>query len=350
MAKTFGNLWPQLVSWDNLLLAYRKCRRRKRYQPVATNFDFAWEENLFRLQQDLIDGTYVHGPYRHFHISEPKPRKISAAPFPDRIVHHAVVNVLEPIFERRFIHDSYACRKGKGTHQAIDRAQSFLRRYQWSLKTDIVKFFPNIDHALLLGAVGNVISDQRVLGLLNHIVDSGAGVLADEASNSYFPGDDLFSVQRPRGVPIGNLTSQFLANVFLDQLDHVAKEVLRVPGYVRYADDIVVFANSKQELWRLRSLIEAHLATLRLKLHPNKTHVAPTSQGIRFLGFHIRRYDRRPLQSSLRRFVKRCRRQKFQRQHGKMDYRRISASLRCWLAHIGPENAVARDLLRRIRF
>ena len=139
MARTYRNLWPQVVSWNNLVVAYQKCRRRKRYRRQATEFDFAWEANLLRLQHDLASGEYEPGGYRHFYVHEPKRRKISAAPFRDRVVHHAVVNVLEPLYERRFLYDSYACRKGKGTHRAIQRAVYYLRRSTYFLKTDIIR-------------------------------------------------------------------------------------------------------------------------------------------------------------------------------------------------------------------
>ena len=150
MARTYRNLWPRVVSWDNLTAAYQRCRRRKRSNPDSARFDFAWESELLRLQQELRDGSYQPGEYRNFYIHEPKRRKIGAAPFRDRVVHHAVVRVLEPIYERRFIQDSYACRRHKGTHRAIARTQFYLRRHSFYLKTDIVRFFPNVDHAVLL--------------------------------------------------------------------------------------------------------------------------------------------------------------------------------------------------------
>ena len=233
MGKTYRNQWPKVVSWENLLSAYCKCRRRKRYKPQAAAFHFAWERNLQRLQWELVTGAYHPGKYRHFHIREPKRRKISAAPFRDRVVHHAIVRVLEPLFERRFIFDSYACRRGKGTHRALDRAQGYLRRHRYYLKTDIVRFFPNVDHQLLLDLLAHHLRDEHLLSLIGTIVASGIGVLDEEATGDYFPGDDLFAVLRPRGLPIGNLTSQFFANVLLDPIDHFIKEELRVPGYVR---------------------------------------------------------------------------------------------------------------------
>ncbi|MFN5908865.1 MAG: reverse transcriptase domain-containing protein [Planctomyces sp.] len=169
MARSWTGLYPEVCSWQNLLLAYRRCRRRKRYAPDAAEFDYDWESRLLQLQSDLASESWFPGPYRHFHISDPKPRMISAASFSDRVVHHAVVNVLEPIFEPRFVFDSYACRRGKGTHRAIDRAQYYLRRHSWTLKTDIVKFFPNVDHELLMLRLQRSLRDVRLLTLLQRI-------------------------------------------------------------------------------------------------------------------------------------------------------------------------------------
>ena len=164
MARTYRHLWTQVVSWDNLFSAYRKCRRRKRYKSPAVRFDFTWERNLRELQSELQSGAYQPGEYRHFYVYEPKRRKISAAPFRDRVVHHAVVNVLEPICDRRFVYDSYACRKGKGTHRAWLRAQQFMRRFDYYLATDIVRFFPNVDHQVLLALLGRL-SMARMTGV-----------------------------------------------------------------------------------------------------------------------------------------------------------------------------------------
>lgn len=255
MPKRRGNLWPEVVSWQNLLLAYQRCRRRKRFKPDAVRFEFDWESNLIAIQRRLISGAYRPGRYRHFWVREPKRRKISAAPFADRVVHHAVVNVLEPVFEPGFVEDSYACRRGKGTHRAVTRAQQFARRYAYYLKTDVVKFFPNVDHAVLLERLRRRIKDAELLGLVQTIVASGEGILREEASQTFFPGDDLFARLRPTGLPIGNLTSQFFANVLLDALDHYVKERLRIPGYVRYADDLVLFADSKSQLREAESAL-----------------------------------------------------------------------------------------------
>lgn len=352
MAKSFNNLWPQITAWENLLLAYRKCRRRKRYKPPATAFDFNWEENLLRIQRELLDETYSPGEYRHFHITDPKPRKISAAPFRDRVVHHALVNVLEPIFERRFIFDTYACRRKKGTHRAISRAQCFLRRHDWYLKTDIVRFFPTVDHELLFAQLGRTIRDAQTLRLIAVILQSGEGVLTHEAPRCWFPGDDLFAVLRPKGLPIGNLTSQFFANVFLDPVDHYIKETLQVPGYVRYADDLLLFGDSRKQLWQWRDAIRDIFTQKRLRLHRDKTHVCPSRRGVPFLGFRVFRSGRRLKQGGIRRFNRRVRRLRWLKTKGEIECRQITAFIQAWVAHAKQANSIGirRDLWRHVKF
>ncbi len=349
MPRSHKNLWAQLVSWDNLLLAYRRCRRRKRCKPAAARFDFDWEHHLLSIQRDLLDGSYRPGPYRHFQITDPKPRKISAAPFHDRVVHHALVQVLEPIFERGFVFDSYACRVGKGTHRALDRARGYLRRHSHVLKTDVVRFFPNVDHAILADTIGRRIADDRVMGLVAVILDSGAGVLADQATPSFFPGDDLFALARSRGLPIGNLTSQFFANVLLDRVDHAIKERLRVPGYVRYADDLLLFGDDKDALRAWCAAVAEELATLRLRLHPDKTQIRPSTAGVTFLGWRLTGDSMRLSQKAVRRFSRRLKDLAWRRSRGEIGVDRVGASVRAWLAHAahGNSRGIARRLLRK---
>lgn len=352
MAITYRDLWPQIVSWEHLLAAYHRCRRHKRYRTEAARFDFDWESQLVPLQQDLIDETYQPGEYRHFYVLNPKRRKISAAPFRDRIVHHAIVGILEPLYERRFLHDSYACRKGKGTHRALDRAQCYLRRHRYYLKTDIVRFFPNVDHEVLLNLLGRTLRDESLMRLVRKILASGEGVLADEATPSYFPGDDLFSVLRPTGIPIGNLTSQFFANVLLDPIDHFVKEELHIPGYVRYADDLVLFDDDKSRLWHVRQLLSDRLTEFRLRLHRGKTQLRPCEHGLKFLGFKLERSGRRLQQTGIRRFNQRLRSLQREFADGRTHAAAIGRSLQAWLSHVRDANTtgIRRALWRRVRF
>jgi len=229
------NLWPALCSFENLHSAAYQVLRGKRGQVRAGDFFQDLEGELFHLRDALSSGTWRPGPYRTFWISEPKPRLISAAPLRDRVVHHALVNVIEPVFERRFVHHSYACRRGKGTHKALGQFARWGRSSRYILKMDIRKFFPSMDHEILKARIARVIRDPDVLRLSERIID---GSNEQEWVQDYFPGDDLFSpLRRRHGIPIGNLTSQFFANVYLNDLDHFVKERLRVRRYLRYVDD-----------------------------------------------------------------------------------------------------------------
>jgi retron-type reverse transcriptase len=214
LPKTCKHLYPHIWEWDNLLLAYRKARKGKRARVPAATFEFYRESNLIALQKELRHKRYQPGPYHSFYIHELKRRLISAAPFRDRVVHHALCNVIEPIFERRFIHDSYANRKGKGTHRALDRAQQFARRYRYALPCDVRQFFPSIDHQVLRGILGRVVACQDTMALVDKILAIGEGILSPAYDMVYFPGDSLLAATRPRGLPIGNLTSQFWANCY----------------------------------------------------------------------------------------------------------------------------------------
>jgi retron-type reverse transcriptase len=279
-------MFQQLTSWDNLLLAYRKASKGKRGRPDAAIFEYRLEENLLQLQAELRAKTYSPGAYTSFYIHEPKRRLISAAPFRDRVVHHALCNLIEPIFERSFIDDSYANRIGQGTHRALDRCQHFARRYRYVLPCDIEQFFPAIDHAIHRDILARKITDPDVLWLIDQILASGQGVLSETYAMRWFPGDDLWAITRPRGLPIGNLTSQFWANCYLNSFDHFVKRELRCKGYLRYVDDFLLFADDKHTLWQWRAAIIERLATLRLTLH-STTHPRPVTEGISFLGFII---------------------------------------------------------------
>lgn len=280
-------MYDQIYAWDNLLLAYHKASRGKRGHANVAAFEYHIEANLLVLQAELQTKTYQPGAYTSFYIHEPKRRLISAAPFRDRVVHHALCNLIEPIFERSFIFDSYANRVGKGTHKALDRCQEFARRYKYVLQLDLEQFFPSIDHAVLREILARRVHDADVLWLSDQILASGRGVLAQEYAMHWFDGDDLFAALRPRGLPIGNLTSQFWANCLLDPFDHFAKRELQCRGYMRYVDDILLFANDKQTLHTWRAAVVERLARLRLTIHDRAAHVKPVTHGIPFLGFVV---------------------------------------------------------------
>ncbi len=344
-------LFEELCTLENLYHAFRAARRGKRSQPYVAAFEYDLEGNLLGLQQELRSRGYRPGRYQSFHIHEPKRRLISAAPFHDRVVHHALVRVIEPLFERRFVFDSYANRKGKGTHRALDRCTHFLRRYRYVLPLDLVQFFPAIDHAILKETFSRQIPDRDVHWLCQAILDSGRGVLAEEYQMVWFPGDDLLAASRPRGLPIGNLTSQFWANCYLDPLDHFIKRRLQAPGYVRYVDDLLLFSDDPAALWRWRAAIESRLADLRLTLHPGSAHPRPTDEGLPFLGFTVfpdhRRLKRRKAVFARRRLAELWR----EVRTGQAPRSDFEASMRAWLAHAahGDTWGLRRSVLRGLR-
>ncbi|MCG8348302.1 MAG: reverse transcriptase/maturase family protein [Chloroflexales bacterium] len=332
MPKSFTNLFPQIANFENLYVAWESARRGKRRRPDVAAFERHLEPNLLRLERQLLDGGYQPGRYRSFYIREPKRREISAAPFRDRVVHHALVRVIEPIFEARFSNASYACRVGKGTHRAADHAQTLLRRHRYLLKADIAQFFPSIDHRVLDALLSRHIACRPTLELCRRIMASGDGILASEYTLQLFPEDDLFAALRPRGLPIGNLTSQFWANVYLNGIDTLIQRELRLP-HVRYCDDMLIFADAKPTLHAALAALHERAARLRLTLHPVKTRIYAAEEGVEFVGYRLFRDHRRLRRDNVRLFVRRLRRQQRAYRAGRLPADRLHASLQSWIAH-----------------
>ncbi|MDZ4770281.1 MAG: reverse transcriptase/maturase family protein [Chloroflexota bacterium] len=332
--KKYHDLYASIAAFDKLYYAYRKARRNKRYTPAAATFAGNLDRELLALYRALGDRTWYPGGYVHFTVHEPKRRVISAAPFRDRVVHHALISVLEPIYERKFIYDSYANRVGKGTHKALDRCTQYMRRFKYVLQCDIKQFFPSIDHKILKDILAKTIACQPTLDLCAKIIDSGVGVLAGEYTLRYFPGDDLFAANRPRGLPIGNQTSQFWANVYMNELDQFVKHGLRCVGYVRYVDDFLLFADDKVTLHRWREEINTFLQRLRLAIHQQRAQPSPVEQGIPFLGFTVYPTHRRLKRSkgiTYRRHLKTLWRRY---QDGEITRETGRASVMAWIGHV----------------
>lgn len=329
--KRVGNLWTKLISWTNLFAAAQAAMRGKRDRPDVALFALDLENQIAMLARELEAGDYRPGAYRCFRVREPKPRLISAAPFRDRVVHHALIRVLEPIFERRFTLDSFACRKGLGTHRAIQRAHSACQRYPFLLKCDLIKYFPSIDHAILKELLARAVKCQRTLALAGDIIDSSN---PQEPATAYFPGDDLFTPgQRRRGLPLGNQTSQFFANVYLNPLDHFVARVLKPAYYVRYVDDFLLFGEDKHSLHEMRLGIEEFLCGLRLRLHARKCRVHRADDGVSFLGWRVFPDRLRLIQSNVVGFRRRLR--SMQRAYGDwdMNWEDIHPRVLAWIAH-----------------
>ncbi len=237
-------------------------------------FERHLEDNLFELHKNLISGLYRHSPYEPFTIHDPKQRTIHKALVRDRVVHQALVNVIEPLFEGRFIHDSYSCRINKGTHAAVGRLKKFLRqasknntRTVYTVKCDVRKFFASVNHEILLNLLKRRIQEAKTIELLARIIES-------------------FSTTPGTGIPLGNLTSQLFANVYLHELDWYIKNKLHIQHYVRYCDDFVMLTSSRDEGFKLAKTADAFLRSyLKVELHPNKIHVRTWNQGVDFLGY-----------------------------------------------------------------
>jgi len=329
--KRVGGLWPEVISFPNLLLAARRAAAGKRTRPDVAAFLLDLEPQLVRLQGDLRNGSYAPGPYHCFPISDPKPRLISAAPFRDRVAHHALTQVLEPLFEKRFSKDSFACRKGFGTHRALARAKDGARRCRYVLKCDVRKYFPSIDHAILKDLLARAVKCRPTLELAARIIDASN---AQEEVVSYFRGDDLFTpFERRRGLPLGNQTSQFFANVYLDPLDQAVNRQLRPDFYARYVDDFVLFGDSKARLAELRACIEEELGRLRLEMHPGKSRVYRTADGFTFLGWRIFPEHIRLAPGNVVRFRRRMRVLAAEYARGAAGWDRIHPRVRAWIAH-----------------
>ena len=269
-----GHSFEEIISTDNLLKSWREFLKGKRKREDVQIFALNLMDNILNLHEDLANHTYNHGPYQAFCINDPKPRQIHKSSVQDRLLHHAVHRILYPFFDCKFIFDSYSCRLDKGTHRAINRLRSFAYKVSrnhdrtcWVLKCDIRKFFENINHDILISILQHRISDRETMLLLENIIRS-------------------FSSALGRGLPLGNLTSQLLVNVYMNEFDQVMKHHMKAKYYIRYADDFVVLSHDKDVLYELLpkigDFIQEHL---KLDLHLDKVSICTIASGVDFLGW-----------------------------------------------------------------
>jgi RNA-directed DNA polymerase len=270
MKRQLVHKFEDIISVENLLEAWKEFLPGKRNKPDVQLFASALIDNILELHNDLVNRTYKHGGYYQFKISDPKPRDISKASVRDRLLHHAIYRVLYPFFDRIFMADSYSCRMDKGTHKAINRFKSMFYKVSknntktcWVLKCDIRKFFANIDHEILLRILKEYIPDQEIISLVSEIV------------GSFKP-----------GLPLGNLTSQLLVNIYMNEFDQFVKHKLKAKYYIRYADDFIVLQPDKKALAVLLYRITVFLKDqLKLTLHPDKVFIKTFASGVDFLGW-----------------------------------------------------------------
>jgi RNA-directed DNA polymerase len=284
--KRVGNLITRIADPDNLRLAFSSARKGKVYSDKVLRYEANLDGNLLLLREQILSGQVDVGKYHYFKIFEPKERKICAAAFDEQVLHHALMNICHDSFERVQIFDSYASRIGKGTYAALERAKVFTRRYAFYLKLDVQKFFESIHHQVVKQQIMRLFKDARLLGILAEIVDS-------------------YHTTPERGLPIGNLTSQYFANHYLAGLDHFIKEKLGIVPYVRYMDDMVLWSDDKAQLRSaLDQIVEFVENELCCQLKPIQLNTC--GSGLPFLGYHIFPHHVRLLQASKRRFVRKA--------------------------------------------
>ncbi len=287
--------YEDIISVENLLAAWCEFLHGKRHKKDVQEFQHQLMDNILALHRELVVGKYRHGGYKAFKISDPKPRDIHKASVRDRLLHHALYSQLYPFFDRTFIADSYSCRKGKGTHRAMNRFRQFTykvsknhTRTAWVLKCDIRKFFASIGHEILLDIVERYVPDVRIRSLIKEIVGS------------------FHSNEKEKGLPLGNLTSQLLVNIYMNEFDQFVKHQLKATCYIRYADDFVVLSDDRTHLHEILSHMNVFLQDrLRLRLHPDKVFIKTLASGVDFLGW-VHFPNHRVLRTTTKRRMLKC--------------------------------------------
>jgi RNA-directed DNA polymerase len=310
------NEWEEICSFSNLCRAAKRAARGKRHVAAAARFLQRLEPEVLSLEQELRTDSWRASPPTTFVISDPKVREISAAPFRDRVVHHALIDPLEQRFDAALCDQTFACRRDLGTHRALNSAQELVRRHSHFLKLDIAKCFMSIQHVVVLDTLAPFRLSTETMRLVVRIL-AGAGK------------------RLGCGLPIGNLTSQWFANLVLGRIDQFVQGELGIPGYVRYMDDFVLLADSKRKLRSAHESLFSFVRTeLRLELKASATILAPVSQGLPFLGWRLYRSMRRLRPENLRRTRKRLKHRRWELQSGRIDTLQYTDALRSVLAHL----------------
>lgn len=344
--RCYHNLFPSISQTEPLFRAWDGFRKGKGGRKDVQEFERNVEQHILALGRDLRDGTYRHGAYHPFTICDPKPRSIQKALVRDRVIHHAVFAALNPVFEPTLFAHSYSCRKGKGTHRAVNTLNTWLRavshnshRPCFALQCDIRKFFASVSHAVLIDILRRRVKDSRVISLLQEIIGS-------------FQSGHL-TPTGPVGLPIGNLTSQLFANVYLNELDVYLKHDLRVRHYVRYTDDFAIVSNNRQELERLIAPIRLFLqGQLLLDLHPRKVKIRMFRQGIDFLGYVLLPHHRVLRTATKRRMYRKMRERISAQKAGRLSAEGVEQSLQSYLGVLSHANSfhLSQDLQNQCWF
>jgi retron-type reverse transcriptase len=326
--------YNDIVCLENLLLAWKEFLNGKRNKKDVREFSMRLMDNIFSLHCDLVNHTYKHGGYQAFKINDPKPRDIHKATVRDRLLHHAIYRILYPFFDRTFISDSYSCRNEKGTHKAINQSRKYFHKVSrnntktcWVLKCDIKKFFANIDHEILISILREYVPDKNIMELLRNVIDSFSSPPSPQPSPDYGRGGNIKT-----GLPLGNLTSQLLVNIYMNKFDQFMKHKIKAKYYIRYADDFVILSEDKKWLENMIPEIRIFLwDKLKLELHPNKISIKTFYSGVDFLGM-VNFSDYRILRTKTkRRVLKSIKSKKVLLDKGLVSEKYFSQSLQSYL-------------------
>ncbi|MEA2049647.1 MAG: reverse transcriptase domain-containing protein [Campylobacterota bacterium] len=311
-------MYDKICDINNLYKASKDAMKGKKSKKYVAKFWLNEDKEINSIHKQLLNKSYRFGTYKEFTINDNGvQRKISAAPFKDRVVHHAITNILEPIFEPSFIYDSYANRKGKGTLKALQRAKYYANKYKYVLQLDIKKYFPSIDFEILLNQLEKKVTCKDTLSLLEQLIYNSN---KQDETNFYFEDDNLFTpYEKRRGLPLGNQTSQFFGNIYLNSFDHTVKERFKIKGYIRYVDDMTFFSDSKKFLQNSIKIIQKELNIFRLKLHPLKIKLNFTKDGFVFLGHKVFSTHFRLTNKAIRRGRKKLIKTKYLYKYDKID-------------------------------
>lgn len=331
--KVYNNLFPIIISPKTIFRAWEVFKSDKKNKFDVQEFGVSIERNIFKLCKDLRSKKYKHGPYKRFWIQDPKLRHIHKATVRDRVLHHAIFDIINPIFEPTFIDTSFSCRVGKGTHKGVVWVRDIIYQLSknntktvWVLKCDIKKFFDSVDHKILINTLSENIKDEDMMNLLKEVIDS-------YSSNQ----SDLFN---KRGIPIGNLTSQIFANIYMNKFDRFIKQKLKVKYYARYTDDFVIISNDRNYLLDLLPKISDFLGNeLMLKLHPKKIHLRKLNQGVDFLGYIILPYHMQLRAKTKRRIPRKIREKIELFKSDKIDEDSLNSSFQSYLGVLSHSNS-----------
>lgn len=344
--KTHKNLYQKLCSFENLHSAFKKARKKKSKKDYVQKFESDLLNNLKKLQSELINKTYSSKPLKKFIIRDPKTRTIHASIFRDRIVHHAIVNILNPIYDKIFIYDSFASRKKKGSHEAVKRFESFVRKVSsngklikepfnnnsiqgYCLKADFRKYFDSVNQKVLIEILKKKIDDEDFIWLVKVVLEN-------------------FEIEKETGMPLGNYTSQFFANVYLNELDYYVKQTLQAKFYIRYVDDFVILHKDKKVLQYYLKHINNFLPCLKIKLHPDKTEIHALRNGINFLGYRVFYHYRLLRERNIRYFLKRFERNNSLLNNKEISEEQFESRLNGWLGYAKFGNTF--NLMEKITF